>query len=65
MTPNGTFIINGVERVIVPQLMRSPGVSFTETLTRKGVFFGAKIIPSRGAWIEIESDADGCSFCTY
>jgi DNA-directed RNA polymerase subunit beta len=62
MTPNGTFIINGVERVIVPQLMRSPGVSFTEHLTRKGLFFGAKIIPARGAWIEIESDADGAVF---
>jgi DNA-directed RNA polymerase subunit beta len=62
MTPNGTFIINGVERVIVPQLMRSPGVSFTETLTKKGRFFGAKIIPSRGAWIEIESDADNAVF---
>lgn len=62
MTPNGTFIINGVERVIVPQLMRSPGVSFTETLTRKGRFFGAKIIPSRGAWIEIESDGDNAVF---
>ncbi len=62
MTPNGTFIINGVERVIVPQLMRSPGVSFTETLTRKGRFFGAKIIPLRGAWIELESDADNAVF---
>lgn len=62
MTPNGTFIINGVERVIVPQLMRSPGVSFTESLTKKGKFFGAKIIPSRGAWIEIESDADNAVF---
>ena len=62
ITPNGTFIINGVERVIVPQLMRSPGVSFTDNLTRKGIFFGAKIIPSRGAWIELESDADGAVF---
>ncbi len=62
MTPNGTFIINGVERVIVPQLMRSPGVSFTESLTKKGKFFGAKIIPARGAWIEIESDADHAVF---
>lgn len=62
ITPNGTFIINGVERVIVPQLMRSPGVSFTDSLTRKGRFFGAKIIPARGAWIELESDGDHAVF---
>ncbi len=62
ITPNGTFIINGVERVIVPQLMRSPGVSFTDNLTRKGRFFGAKIIPARGVWIELESDGDNAVF---
>lgn len=58
MTPNGTFVINGVERVIVPQLARSSGVSFTDRQTKKGRFFGAKIIPARGAWIEIESESD-------
>lgn len=58
MTPNGTFVINGVERVIVPQLARSPGVSFSDRQTRKGRFFGAKIIPNKGAWIEMESESD-------
>jgi DNA-directed RNA polymerase subunit beta len=59
MTPHGTFIINGVERVIVPQLARSYGIFFTEKETKKGVFFGAKIIPARGAWIEFETEKDG------
>jgi DNA-directed RNA polymerase subunit beta len=58
MTDKGTFIINGVERVVVPQLARSAGVSFTDRQTKKGRFFGAKIIPNRGAWIEIESEFD-------
>ncbi len=62
MTDHGTFIINGVERVIIPQLARSSGVFFTtEDLKRKRVF-GAKIIPARGAWVELESDADGAIY---
>lgn len=56
MTNNGTFIINGVERVIVPQLARSFGVLFNTNMVRGREYFGAKIIPSRGAWIEIETD---------
>lgn len=56
MTPHGTFIINGVERVVVPQLARSYGVFFTLDETPKGEFFGGKIIPSRGIWLEFESD---------
>ena len=59
MTEHGTFIINGVERVIVPQLARSFGVFFTASEIKGRKYFGAKIIPVRGAWIEIESDADG------
>jgi len=59
MTKHGTFIINGVERIVVPQLARSYGVFF-EAVPYKGKnYFAAKIIPSRGVWIEIESDADG------
>ncbi len=59
MTPHGTFIINGVERIVVPQLARSYGVFF-ESVPYKGQnYFAAKIIPARGVWIEIESDADG------
>jgi DNA-directed RNA polymerase subunit beta len=58
MTNHGTFVINGIERVIVPQLARSFGMFFTANEVKGKRFFGAKIIPSRGAWIEIESDAD-------
>ncbi len=58
MTNHGTFIISGVERVIVPQLARSFGVFFTKMEAKGKPVFGAKIIPSRGAWIEIETDAD-------
>jgi len=59
MTANGTFIINGVERVIVPQLARSYGIFFTANDVKGKTMFGAKIIPARGAWVEIESEADG------
>jgi len=59
MTSHGTFIINGVERVIVPQLARSFGVFFTESESKGKRYFGAKVIPARGVWIEIESEADG------
>ncbi len=59
MTGHGTFIINGVERVIVPQLARSYGIFFTASESKGKVYFGAKIIPARGAWVEIESEADG------
>ncbi len=59
MTSHGTFIISGIERVIVPQLARSYGVFFTASEVKGRNLFGAKIIPSRGAWVEIESDADG------
>ena len=62
MTDHGTFIINGIERVIVPQLARSFGVFFTSQELKGRNFFGAKIIPSRGAWVEIESDPDGAIY---
>ncbi len=62
MTNHGTFIINGVERVIVPQLARSFGVFFTEAENKGKRYFGAKIIPARGVWIEIESEADGAVY---
>lgn len=58
MTPHGTFIISGVERVIVPQLARSFGVFFTKLEIKGRSLFGVKIIPARGAWIEIETDID-------
>ncbi|MBP6925821.1 MAG: DNA-directed RNA polymerase subunit beta [Candidatus Pacebacteria bacterium] len=59
MTSHGTFVINGTERVVVPQLARSYGVFFTETNDKYGKRFGAKIIPARGAWIEIDTEKDG------
>lgn len=59
MTERGTFIINGVERVVVSQLIRSPGVFFTMDYQKGKKLFGAKIIPNRGAWLEIETDFDG------
>lgn len=62
MTKHGTFIINGVERVIVPQLTRSFGVFFTEDELKGKKYFGAKIIPARGVWIEVESETDGAVY---
>ena len=58
MTRNGTFIINGTERVVVSQLVRSPGAYFERTpdKTSDKEIFSAKIIPSRGAWFELEVD---------
>ena len=58
MTPRGTFIINGTERVVVSQLVRSPGVYFEKLSDRSSdkETFGAKVIPSRGAWLEFEID---------
>ncbi|MEK7134948.1 MAG: DNA-directed RNA polymerase subunit beta, partial [Patescibacteria group bacterium] len=59
MTDRGTFIVNGVERVVVSQLIRSSGVFFTALLYRNRKLFGAKVIPNRGAWLEFETDPDG------
>ncbi|MDO8504914.1 MAG: DNA-directed RNA polymerase subunit beta, partial [Candidatus Liptonbacteria bacterium] len=59
MTERGTFIINGVERVVVSQLIRSAGVYFTANQYRDKKYFGAKVIPNRGSWLEFETDSDG------
>jgi len=59
MTERGTFIINGVERVVVSQLVRSPGVFFTADNTGSQLLFGAKVIPDRGAWLEFDTAASG------
>ncbi|GAA4581322.1 DNA-directed RNA polymerase subunit beta [Planotetraspora phitsanulokensis] len=58
MTSKGTFIVNGTERVVVSQLVRSPGVYFDRSVdkTSDKDLFGAKVIPSRGAWLEFEID---------
>ncbi|MDY2769384.1 MAG: DNA-directed RNA polymerase subunit beta [Eubacteriales bacterium] len=59
MTDYGTFIINGAERVIVSQLVRSPGVYFSRAIDKTGAFlYSAQMIPNRGAWIEYETDAN-------
>jgi len=59
MTDKGTFIINGAERVIVSQLVRSPGVYFSEHIDSSGKnLYGATIIPNRGAWLEFETDVN-------
>jgi DNA-directed RNA polymerase subunit beta len=63
MTDHGSFIINGVERVIVPQLARSFGIFFTSSEVKGKNYFGAKVIPARGVWMEIETDADGTIYC--
>lgn len=62
MTKRGTFIINGVERVIISQLVRSAGVFFTADNIGDRKLFGAKIIPGRGAWLEMETAANGAIF---
>lgn len=62
MTPHGTFIINGVERVIVPQLARSYGVFFLTNNIKGLNYFGAKVIPARGAWMELEMEPDGAMY---
>lgn len=60
MTPQGTFIINGAERVIVSQLMRSPSVYFDMNRDKAGkALFTAQVIPNRGAWLEYETDSNG------
>ncbi|MDO8560226.1 MAG: DNA-directed RNA polymerase subunit beta [bacterium] len=59
MTDRGTFIINGIDRVVVSQLIRSAGVFFTQETIGERKYYGAKIIPNRGSWLEIETDANG------
>ena len=59
MTERGTFIVNGVERVAIAQLIRSPGAFITARMVGGKNYFGAKIIPNRGAWLEFESEPSG------
>lgn len=58
MTDRGTFVINGIERVIVSQLVRSAGAFFTAEVARGRRYYGAKVIPNRGAWLEFETDTN-------
>ncbi|MBQ4049546.1 MAG: DNA-directed RNA polymerase subunit beta [Clostridia bacterium] len=61
MTPNGSFIINGAERVVVSQLVRSPGVyfNFVKDIKTGQAYYNATNIPGRGAWLEFQEDANG------
>ncbi|MDO5018186.1 MAG: DNA-directed RNA polymerase subunit beta [Lagierella massiliensis] len=60
MTDSGTFIINGAERVIVSQLVRSPGVYFAQEIDKSGnKLFSSTVIPNRGAWLEYDTDSNG------
>ncbi|MBO5789177.1 MAG: DNA-directed RNA polymerase subunit beta, partial [Clostridia bacterium] len=59
MTENGTFVINGAERVIVSQIVRSPGIYYASTIDKMGKHtYSATVIPYRGAWLEYETDAN-------
>ena len=61
MTEHGTFIINGAERVIVSQLLRSPGAYYKREIDKAGkTAVSAQIIPNRGAWLEYETDSNDC-----
>ncbi|MDB5176099.1 MAG: DNA-directed polymerase subunit beta [Candidatus Saccharibacteria bacterium] len=62
MTTRGTFVINGAERVVVSQLIRSAGVFFTSDMHGTSNLYGAKVIPGRGAWLEFETAANGAIF---
>jgi DNA-directed RNA polymerase subunit beta len=62
MTTRGTFVINGAERVVVSQLIRSAGVFFTSESHGSTSLYGAKVIPGRGAWLEFETAANGALF---
>jgi DNA-directed RNA polymerase subunit beta len=62
MTSRGTFVINGAERVVVSQLIRSAGVFFTADVRGTTNLYGAKVIPGRGAWLEFETAANGAMY---
>ena len=63
MTEMGTFIINGGERIIVSQLVRSPGVYFNDKVDKNGkVGYGSTVIPNRGAWLELETDSKDIAY---
>src|SRR6185312_15707915 len=62
MTDSGTFVVDGIERVVVHQLVRSPGVFFSK-MPDHPRYHAAKIIPKRGVWLEIETDRRGIISC--
>src|SRR5690625_6000386 len=63
MTPKGTFVVNGAERVIVSQLHRSPGVFFSQSFHPNGTkIYSARIIPFKGAWMEFATDINSVMY---
>jgi len=63
MTETGTFIVNGAERVIVSQLVRSPGIYYSEEIDKTGKkLYSSTVIPNRGAWLEYETDSNDAMF---
>ncbi|MCX8015899.1 MAG: DNA-directed RNA polymerase subunit beta [Patescibacteria group bacterium] len=62
MTSRGTFIVNGVERTVVSQIIRSSGLYLTAIQARGRKLFGAKLIPNRGSWLEFETDLDSAIY---
>lgn len=63
MTDNGTFVINGAERVVVSQLHRSPGVFFSQGVHANGtMLYSARIIPFKGSWIEFATDINNVMY---
>ncbi len=62
MTERGTFVVNGTERVVVSQLIRSAGIFFTADTNSGRNYYGAKLIPGRGAWLEFETSAAGAIY---
>ena len=62
MTERGTFVVNGTERVVVSQLIRSAGVFFTADTSGGRNYYGAKLIPGRGAWLEFETSSNGAIY---
>ena len=64
MTDNGTFVINGAERVIVSQLVRSPGIYYALEIDKTGKkLYSSTVIPNRGAWLEYETDSNDILYC--
>ena len=63
MTPRGTFVINGAERVVVSQLHRSPGVFFGQSIHPNGTkIYSARVIPFKGAWMEFATDINNVMY---
>ena len=68
MTDRGTFIINGCERVIINQIIRSPGIYYKEEIAKQGQIFHATLIPNRGSWLKFGVDTSKkkkCVNCKY